>query len=206
MKGVLAGLALVDGALRRIEVALVCASLGLMVGLKFADVLLRKTGHGGIPAFAVAVQHLVLWVGMLGATLATAERKHLSLEVLTSVIPSRWRRPSQIAVAAASVFVCALLAYVAWRWIGVRVRPRQVVLFTLPILDLPLRRWWSLAVIPVAFAVMAFRFLLQMLDRTFGGAACDPRLPSPGSGGTGTGRLPGSGGPGKETHAEGNPS
>ena len=42
-------------------------------------VLIRKINGSGIPSAQVLVQHLTLWVGMLGALLCTREQKHLSL-------------------------------------------------------------------------------------------------------------------------------
>lgn len=156
-----------DRALMRVEVALVSAALLLMVVLKFADVVMRNTGHGGVPEFATIAQHLVVWAGMLGASLATADRRHISIEVFTPLVTPQGRRVVEGIVDVATIFVCALLTYVAWSWIVFSERPEKTVIFTIPLAGVPFRRWWSLTIIPVGFGLIGFRFLRLALERIF---------------------------------------
>lgn len=158
----------IDRALMRAEVALVTAALLLMVVLKFADVVMRNTGHGGIPAFATAAQHLVIWAGMLGASLATADRKHIAIEVLSPLVSGRARRAVEASVNGATALLCGFLAYVAWRWLEFLEIPDTSTLFAIPWIEVPFRRWWSLTIIPIGFALIGFRFLRLALERALG--------------------------------------
>src|SRR5688500_2361377 len=80
--GTLLGL---DKHLQRAEVGLLAACLLLMIALAFAQVILR-TFRGEVlqpvPWFDSVAGHLVIWVGMLGASLCTAEGRHISIEAL----------------------------------------------------------------------------------------------------------------------------
>ena len=152
----------------RVETALVSTALLLMVVLKFAEVVWRNTGHGGIDVFVTITQHLVIWVGMLGASLAAADRKHISIEVVTPLVTPQGRRVVEGIVDVATIFVCALLAYVAWAWIGFIERdPASATRVVFAIGGFRVRRWWSLTIIPVGFGLIAFRFLRLAVERIF---------------------------------------
>ena len=43
------------------------------------EILTRLIGRPGIPASAILVQHMTLWIGFIGAVLATRQNKLLSL-------------------------------------------------------------------------------------------------------------------------------
>jgi len=160
-----------DRALVRAESAGVVLALTLMVALKFTDVVLRNAGQGGVPAFATVAQHLVLWVGMLGAALATSSRKHISIEVVGPYLPPAAKRAVDVLLDLVTAVVCAFLAYVAWRWLATFEIPEPRTLFTIPLVGAPFRHWWSLAVIPAGFALIGVRFALRALESAAGGHA-----------------------------------
>ena len=58
---------------------LAAVALGVMVVLPLAEILLRRFAGTGIPGSIPFVQHLVLWVGFLGAALAAREGTMLAL-------------------------------------------------------------------------------------------------------------------------------
>jgi TRAP-type C4-dicarboxylate transport system permease small subunit len=156
-----------DGVLLRVETAVVVLALSLMVTLKFVDVVLRNIGRGGVPEFATIAQHLVIWVGMLGASLATAERKHIAIEVFAPVLTPSGRRVVDGVIDVAAMLASAFFAYVAWRWIEFSERPDPATVFHIPFLDMPFRRWWSLTIVPVGFGLVALRFGRLALERVF---------------------------------------
>ena len=64
-------------------------------------------------------QHITLWVGFLGALLATASGHHLALSTL-DLVPEGWpRRPPGFFTAAVSAAACALLAWASVRLVRV---------------------------------------------------------------------------------------
>ncbi|HSN89107.1 MAG TPA: hypothetical protein VL025_20245, partial [Thermoanaerobaculia bacterium] len=59
--------------IHRIEDGLAVAAILLMAVLPVLEIVLRSAFHTGIPGSTAVVQHLTLWVGFLGAMLASRE-------------------------------------------------------------------------------------------------------------------------------------
>src|SRR3954451_3196736 len=76
-----------DGALRRGELVVLVTVLIAMIGVSFAQVVLRKV-RPFVPSvqeiawFDILARHLVLWVGILGASIAAREGRHFGVELL----------------------------------------------------------------------------------------------------------------------------
>ena len=75
----------------RVERALVAVLLLLMVLLPAASTVSRRLLGRELPGSSVLAQHITLWVGFLGALLATASGRHLALSTL-DVVPEGWPR------------------------------------------------------------------------------------------------------------------
>jgi C4-dicarboxylate transporter DctM subunit len=155
----------------RLEGAVVGVLVLAMIALPALETLARRLLGEGVPGSAVVVQHLTLWVGFLGALLATAQGKHLALST-HEVIPAGWpRRAASILTRATSAAVCALLAYAAWKLVVADSGSSRKLLPGVPL-------WWSEVVIPVTCAAMALRFAWRsgpgpqpLLDRAIAFAA-----------------------------------
>ena len=67
-----------DRWLARITGWLIVFFLGVMILMAFGQVVLRNVFHTGIEWGDVFLRHMVLWLGFLGATIATGEgRQHV---------------------------------------------------------------------------------------------------------------------------------
>jgi tripartite ATP-independent transporter DctM subunit len=144
--------------LDRAETA-VTRSAGLVVGLlclvliavPAAETLARRFLGRDIPGASVVAQHLTLWVGFLGALLAAGTGRHLALST-AEVIPEGWpRRAAALLTRAMSAAVSALLAWASWRLVAADLGSARTVVLGIPV-------WWSEAIMPVAFGLMALRF------------------------------------------------
>ena len=81
-----------------------------MFVLPLAEIVLRRVAGTGIPGSIPFVQHLVLWVGFLGAAMAAREGTMLALATGTFLPPGRardWAGTLAATVAAAvSMMLC----------------------------------------------------------------------------------------------------
>jgi tripartite ATP-independent transporter DctM subunit len=135
----------------RLEGAAVGVLVLAMIALPALETLARRFVGEGIPGSAVVVQHLTLWVGFLGALLATATGNHLALST-AEVIPAGWpRRAASILRRVVSTAVCALLAYASWKLAVADSGSSRRLLPGVPL-------WWSELIMPLASALMALRF------------------------------------------------
>jgi len=122
-----------------------------MIALPAASTLSRRFLGRELPGASVLAQHITLWVGFLGALLATASGRHLALSTL-GVIPSRrLRRLGHAFGHAASAAVCGLLVWASILLVKVEWASQGEVAFGI-------RVAWSQLVMPAGFAVMALRF------------------------------------------------
>lgn len=153
-----------DRQLQRVEVAVLAASLLLMVALAFAQVLMRTFRTELIQPvawFDNIARHLVIWVGMLGASLCTAEGRHISIEALPKLFGPGGRRKNEAFVSLASIAVVAVLFVLSMIYM-LRVQvPDPAHLFRIEALKLDVARWPFLAIVPVGLAVIGWRFALR---------------------------------------------
>jgi tripartite ATP-independent transporter DctM subunit len=151
--------------------ALVGLLLLAMMALPAAEALGRRFLDRALPGSSVLVQNITLWVGFLGALLAAGTGRHLALGT-AEAIPQGWpRRAAAVLVRSVAAATSALLAYASARLVAVDARSPRVLVPGVPV-------WWSEAIMPVAFGLMALRFAWRMgrgpqpwLDRGLAAAA-----------------------------------
>ena len=138
----------------RAENALAGAALVLMGLLPVAELVLRAFFRTGVPGVSGYVSHLTLWVGFLGAMIASRERLHLNLSTGMVALPAAFDRVTSLFAAALSVAVGAGLAWASLRFVLIEMDSAARVAGWLPV-------WMAEAILPVAFTVMTLRFVVQ---------------------------------------------
>lgn len=132
-------------------VGLVVGFLGLvMIVVPAAQTLARRFFNADVPNASVIVQHLTLWVGFLGAFLATAAGKHLSLST-SEAIPKRLRPAAAFITRTMASGVSALLAFAALKVVEADAGSERTLFLGIPVS-------WSEAIMPITFGLMSVRF------------------------------------------------
>lgn len=142
--------------LHRIEDGILVAILLAMILLAGADILARTLFNGGIIWAAPVLRVMVLWVGLLGALLATRSREHISIDLLSRLLS---KRPRALVRSVGSLFaavVCGLLAWHAQEFVKVAWEFGDTAFSKVP-------AWPLQLIIPISFYLMALRFALQTL-------------------------------------------
>ena len=140
-----------EGPLTRAVGAAVGVLLLAMVALPAGETLSRRFLGRGLTGSGILVQHLTLWVGFLGALLATIAERHLALSTAEAIPAGLPRRLASLLTRMVSSATCALLAYASARLVWVERVSDRTLPFGIPF-------WWSELVMPVASALMAIRF------------------------------------------------
>ena len=83
----------------------------IMIALPTLETIVRRVTGSGIPGAAVYTQHFTLWVGFLGALLATATGHHLALSTVDLLPAGAPRLLAKNFGNCVSALVCAVLAY-----------------------------------------------------------------------------------------------
>jgi len=138
--------------LRQSEDLLTALVLALMLLLPLVESFLRRFFHTGIASSMTFVQHLVLYLGMLGGALAAREARLLSLSTATNYLKGRWRSAATLY---SSSFAAAMTFYLCLASVTFVLTKREAG----EILANHIALWAVLLVIPFGFAVITLRIL-----------------------------------------------
>lgn len=137
---------------RRLEDWVLTLVLAAMCLIPVIELVLRATLHTGIFAAAVIVQHLGLAVGMLGAAVATRERRLLTITALTSSIPKGVRAPLTAFANILATAVCVLLFTAGITFVAAERLSGTTLAYGVPI-------WCVQMLMPAGFLVIGWRLL-----------------------------------------------
>ena len=142
----------------RIEDAISAIALAVMTVIPLLEIVLRRTAGIGIPGAGPIVQHLVLWVGFLGAAIAAREGRLLSLAT-GSLVPEGWpRRAAGIVAAAIGSCVSVILAIAAVEFVQSERSVGSSFGAGIP-------TWAAELVLPIGFSLIALRLVWRASDR-----------------------------------------
>jgi tripartite ATP-independent transporter DctM subunit len=142
----------VSRALARIEDAVAAIALLAMAVLPLFEIALRRAFGVGVPGSGPIVQHLVLWVGFLGAAIAARDGKLLALASSTFIPRGAWRRAADIVAAAIGSCVSVLLA-----WGATELARSEHDVGTIIGAGIP--AWVAQLALPIAFGLIAARLI-----------------------------------------------
>jgi C4-dicarboxylate transporter DctM subunit len=171
-------------ALTATEDRLSVAALTAMTVLPLLAIAARKLGMAGITGSSVFVQHLTLWVALLGAALAARSGRLLSLSTST-FLGERWRPAARVFTAAVGAAVSLCLAWASFELVRVERQGGAILAAALPV-------WLAEVVMPAGFGVLALRLVWDAAEHWPGRFAAGLALLLPILLGTVPG-LPGSG-------------
>jgi TRAP-type C4-dicarboxylate transport system permease small subunit len=143
--------------IERAETAVLVLVLGFMVIFAFLQVVLRNIFNEGILWGDIFLRHLVLWVGFLGASLATREAKHINIDVFTRFLSDKGKAILHLITNLFSVFICLLLSKAGWTFVQDEKMMGTTIFSEVP-------AWYFQIIIPIGFLLMAFRFLIQSFE------------------------------------------
>lgn len=138
-----------ERVLRVLEEGLASTALVVMVLLPLAEIVVRATFASGIPGAGPMVQHLTLWVGFIGASLAARDDRLLSIAT-GALLPASTRRWTAVGVAAVAVAVTTTLCWGAVELLRAQREMGSVIALHVPV-------WTLQLVMPIALAATALR-------------------------------------------------
>jgi TRAP-type C4-dicarboxylate transport system permease small subunit len=143
--------------IERAETIVLVSVLAVMVIFAFLQVVLRNIFHEGILWGDILLRHLVLWVGFIGASLATREQKHINIDLFGRFLSDKGKKIVRLITNLFSVFICYILANASWTFVQ-----DEKMMGTEIFSDIP--AWYFQTIIPIGFFLMSFRFLILSID------------------------------------------
>jgi TRAP-type C4-dicarboxylate transport system permease small subunit len=148
----------ITNGLARIEAVALAICLLTMLSVAFFQVVMRNIYGIGYVWADILVRILVLWVGLLGATLATHECRHLTIDAITKFLPVAVTRVVRVIVRIFALVVCVLLTGASWDYIQLqKTTSMGKGLFGMP-------PWVTEVIIPIAFLLISIHFFVLIIQ------------------------------------------
>jgi TRAP-type C4-dicarboxylate transport system permease small subunit len=142
--------------LHNIEDGLLALVLLTMVLLASSQVIMRNFLDSGFSWGDPLLRLLVLWLGLMGAMVATRLDRHITVDALLRVLPPGLQRASRVLTRLATALVCALLAWHSVRLVALDYEYQDVLFANIP-------AWVGDLILPFAFSVMTLRLVFQAI-------------------------------------------
>lgn len=140
--------------LHRLEDGVLVLLLLAMIVLAGYDIMARSIFGGGVSWIPPLLRVMVLWIGLLGALLATRSREHISIDLISRLGgPTLNRIASTITLLFAAV-VCGLVGWFSGQYVQLAFEYQDIAFADIP-------AWPLQLIIPFTFGLMGLRFFIQ---------------------------------------------
>ena len=140
------------GWIHRFEDGLIVFVVLMMVALAVAQIVLRNLAGTSLVWADPLLRNAVLWIGLLGAMIASRKDEHIRIDLAANFLPERvlpW------ITGLVDLFTAGICLLTAWYGLGFVIEERQ---FGAAFAGIP--SWLLQAVIPLGFSVMALRYVI----------------------------------------------
>ena len=148
-----------DAFLNTVESALLVFFLSVMVILAFLQVVLRNVFSEGLLWADILLRHILLWLGFLGAAIATSEHRHINIDAVRRFLPPRVRSAVEVVTDLFAAAICGFLARASANFVRDEITSRDMFLAGIP-------AWYAQIIIPVGFTLLVVHFLIRAGLRT----------------------------------------
>ncbi len=138
-----------------VEVGILGSMLFSLIVLGGMQIILRNVFHSGVLWADPLMHHMVLWIGCLGAALATCNVRHINIDVFSRLLPENinpWRRSIVYVATSASTF---MLGVSTWRLVVDERLFGDIAFGNVPV-------WVLQLVLPIAFFMISYRSLVNL--------------------------------------------
>jgi TRAP-type C4-dicarboxylate transport system permease small subunit len=104
------------------------------------------------------LRHLLLWLGFLGAAIATSENRHINIDALRRFLSPRLQSAVGVITDLFAAAICFLLAEAAWRFVKGEISDNTMVFGDIP-------SWYAQMIIPIGFGLLVVHFVIRALLR-----------------------------------------
>jgi TRAP-type C4-dicarboxylate transport system permease small subunit len=137
----------------RVEDSILIGLLLLMIVMSVLQIFLRNFFGGGIVWSEVLVRVLVLWVGLIGAMVASRKGNHINIDIMSRYLSGRVKFVVKFIIELFTGIICLVVAYYSLQFVQSEFVYGGESFSKVPI-------WLCESIIPFAFAVISLRYFL----------------------------------------------
>jgi TRAP-type C4-dicarboxylate transport system permease small subunit len=141
-----------------LETIMLVSMLTAMMLVAVSQILLREVFGTGLAWGDELVRLMVLWLALVGSIAACRENRHIRIDALSHVLPDVAVNIIRVLVDVFAAAVCGIIAVQAWRYLQIEIEYDDMVLVSTP-------AWIAHVIVPAAFALMSYRFLITALTQ-----------------------------------------
>ena len=136
-----------------VEDAILVGLLLAMIIMAVLQIFIRNFFDSGIFWGDGFVKVVVLWIGLMGAMIASRSHHHICMDVLSRFLPERFKRLSDLTVYVFTCIICALMTWHSLSFVFMEYQDGMTAFASVPV-------WICESIIPAAFGIMACRYLI----------------------------------------------
>lgn len=130
--------------------------LGSLILIAVGQIVLREVFETGLFWADELIKLLVLWLAMVGSVAATRDNRHIRVDALSHLLPKPVVKVIRLLVDTFAAVVCAVIAFQSYRYLQLEIEFEDTVLIDTP-------AWVMHIVVPAAFALVSYRFAVNVL-------------------------------------------
>lgn len=132
-----------------------------MVSIAGAQIVLRNFFDSGFAWGDELLRILVLWVGLVGAVVASREKRHVKIDILSRFLNPTGKRVAEFITHLFTSAVCLIVAWHAWVFVQGSIEFKETVLGQTP-------AWIFQSILPIAFGLIGYRYAVFALKALLG--------------------------------------
>lgn len=125
-----------------------------MIVLAATQIALRNLFDYGLVWADPLLRVMVLWLGLIGASVATRENRHIQIDLMTHFLDEKSLLLLYAVINQFSAWICLIIAWYGAAWIQFDYVDEVPSFIGVP-------AWMLEIIIPIAFTVIGFRYLVQ---------------------------------------------
>jgi TRAP-type C4-dicarboxylate transport system permease small subunit len=141
----------IDRGLEKLERGLAVGLFALLISMICINVFARNVLHMASHRLLELSPSVVLWLALVGATLALKHDRHIKIELLLRFFSPHGQRLAMVVTSLFAMGVCAVLAYASVIFVY-----NEIMLFG--------PKGWAAVCFPLFFSTACFRFALRLLS------------------------------------------
>ncbi len=148
----------VDDVIAKIEEALVVFMIFAIIIINVLQIFFRAM-EINVPSYSGSMnQVLVLWLAMVGGSLATRKAEHIKVDFVSKFLKGRLRNYIMILINIFAMMVCGLLIIYAVDFLQLEYEMQE------RLTAIPVPLWVLQLVMPVSLSIILYRFFLLALQ------------------------------------------
>ena len=142
----------IRNVVNHLEEGFMAFALAFMTLLTFIQVVLREFGTGWVWSLE-ATTYTFAWMVLVGMSYGVRTKSHIAVDLVARKLPPAMRRIMALIAVALCLLYCGFMFY------GGSIFVDRLMVLGNNARDIPLPRWVLTSIMPVAFTLLAYRFL-----------------------------------------------